>query len=523
MRTRLLSLFLLNLSAALLSVTVLALGTDDSASPPVIVVHNADAYAARFSAQDSGSVADESALEPDFFAGLGNSGYDAQHYTLDLALDLDTPALAGTATLRATATQDLTRFHLDFVGMTVESLTVDDRPAAYTRDGRELIITPAQPIPAATDFHVQVGYSGWPQPEGSAPYGQGWITRPDLANGGVQDLFVASQPAGSATWYPVNDHPADKASYDFFVTVADPLVAAANGTLIDAAPGEGPGTTRFHWRMDQPMASYLVTLHVDTLTRREDQARAESGAVAIRNYFPASFADAAEQTFAPTAAMIVHFETLWGPYPFANYGVAVADRRLPFALETQTLSTFGREIVDGTGWNGPNIIPEEVIAHELAHQWFGNSVTPLLWRDIWLNEGFASYAQILWLEHAYSPELAQQRLLGWYDIIQNPFLRMNGTAAPGNPPPEDFLNTSVYLRGAWTLHALRLEVGDDAFFKTLTAYAQRHQYGNVTTADFIAVAEATSGQDLSDLFDAWLYQDVVPDVPQMGLTGNAEE
>ncbi|HEX2623502.1 MAG TPA: M1 family aminopeptidase, partial [Phototrophicaceae bacterium] len=238
----------------------------------------------------------------------------------------------------------------------------------------------------------------------------------------------------------------------------------------------------------------------------------------IRNYFPAALADDGEVVFSHVKEMIPYFETVFGPFPFDVYGAVVADTDLSFALETQTMSLFGRDIITKqTGRRSPDGA-QGVIAHELSHQWFGDSVSLTTWEDIWLNEGFASYAQALWLEHTQGVEVRDNLLRGWYTIITDPKLVANGFAKPGKPPRNSLFNTAVYLRGGWTLHALRLKIGDEKFFETLKTYTKTYAYGNATTADFIAIAEQVSGEDLQQLFQDWLYTDAVPNVPEMGLS-----
>ena len=201
--------------------------------------------------------------------------------------------------------------------------------------------------------------------------------------------------------------------------------------------------------------------------------------------------------------MIAVFSDLFGPYPFEAYGVVVANVELGFALETQTLSLFGRDILSPFNFGTR---AEEVIAHELSHQWFGDSVTPARWQDIWLNEGFATYAEALWIEHEEGEEAFENYMRTLYAVISQPQFTAGAISMPGVPPPGDLFNTSVYLRGGWTLHALRLEVGDDAFFEILRSYYDRFKYSNVTTQDFVNVAEEVSGQNLDNLFNRWLYQ-----------------
>lgn len=432
----------------------------------------------------------------DYAPTLGNGGYDALHYTLDIDVDMDTNTLNALVTMEATATHDLSAFNLDFIGYTIEKLTVNGQPASFLRDGGELIITPTDPIAAGERFTVVTAYTGSPPMLGSS-FASGWVR---YATG----VFVASEPAGARNWYPVNDHPLDKATYTLRITVPIPYVAAANGLLLEARRTDNRVT--YVWEHVHPMASYLTSVHIAEFEVQEDVS---GSGVPIRNYFPKDYAERGQAVFADTGAMIDYFESLFGPYPFEAYGAAVANTRLGFALETQTLSLFGTNIITGDSARS-----ESIIAHELVHQWFGNSVTLSTWRDIWLNEGFASYGQILWAEHKYGREAAEDMLMSWYAQITN---LLTDRVMPGTPPQQDLFNTAVYLRGGLTLHALRLTVGDEAFFEIVRAYADRYRYGNTTTADLIALSEEISGQPLAELFEAWLYQEAVPDLPEMGL------
>ncbi len=461
-------------------------------------------------AQEPGT--DPGSMGDDYYPTLGNSGYDVLHYTLDLDVADDLETLSGVVTIEAAASTTLAVFHLDFLGFDITSLTVNGAEAQIQREGRELIITPVEAIPAGTAFTVAVAYNGIP--------GENTPTEADVAdvfsrgwNRFARGVFVASEPAGSAYWYPVNDHPLDKATYTFIITVPQPYVVAANGLLTGVA-SEGD-TTTYTWAMSDPMASYLVTVNIGDFVEQTDKT---ATGISIRNYVPAQRAEAAEATFAAQGEMIDYFETVFGPYPFDVYGVVVADTTLHFALETQSLTLFGAETLNPQSWGGQNGA-ESVIAHELSHQWFGNSVTPAAWRDIWLNEGFASYAQVLWEAHSGSPQSAEAMLRDWYGFISSPHIVASDFAMPGTPPRDNLFNSVVYVRGAWTLHALRLRVGDETFFDILRTYSAEFAYDNVTTAQFIALAERVSGQALDDLFEAWLYTRAVPSVPEMDLTG----
>ncbi|MGJ3240979.1 MAG: M1 family metallopeptidase [Anaerolineae bacterium] len=440
----------------------------------------------------SQATAGASGVGDPYFPHLGNGGYDAQHYTLDLALDFDTLILGGTVTMHARATQDLSRFNLDFAGFMIEAITVDQRPATFTREGRELIITPQQSIDEHDEFEVAVTYQGVPGrdvdlPE--LPFSRGWT----FYDGGV---YVASEPDGASLWYPVNDHPSDKATYTIIMTVPEPYIVAANGTLTDVHAEAGQRT--YTWENQHPTASYLVTVNIAQFARSDDGAVA---GVPIRNYFPEALQALGDDVFAQTADMMIDFNQWFTPYPFEAYGAVVADTNLPFALETQTLSLFGRN-----GLN-QNIGGQVTIAHELAHSWFGNHVSPATWRDIWLNEGFATYASVMWMEEAYGADVAQTVMNNWYNAVRD------SQVIIGDPGANNLFSISVYFRGAWTVYALRERVGDETFFSILRTYQQRYAHSNASIADFIAVAEEISEQDLSAFFDSWLYQPTIPPRP----------
>lgn len=453
-------------------------------------------FAGSVYAQDAVPGAD--GLGDPYFPELGNGGYDVQHYTLDLAWDEEINSIAGMVTLAITATEDLSTFNLDFLGFIIDSITLNGVDVDWERDGRELIITPPEPLLNESTFEVAVTYNGVP--------GEGVFGAYDVFAGGwtrhTKGVYVASEPNGAAMWFPANDHPLDKATFTFEITVSNNYVVAANG-LLQTITENDDETLTYRWEASDPMATYLATVNIGDFVVQT--AEGPNG-LPIRNYFPSRIAESATQAFAPTADMIAFYSEIFGPYPFEAYGVVVADTDLPFALETQTISLFGNRIAVGRS------SAETVIAHELAHQWFGNSVSLSRWKDIWLNEGFATYASLLWLEHTRGTEAFQNEVEGYYLFIANSNLATQRFAAPANPQQRDLFNAGVYVRGAVALHALRLEVGDAAFFDILRAYYDRFKYSNATTEDFIAVAEEVSGKDLAAFFDAWLYAEEVPEL-----------
>ena len=430
-------------------------------------------------AQDSGSDGLGDVLYPQ----LGNGGYDAQHYHIDLVFTPEENHIAATTTMDAIATDDLSSFNLDLYGLTVESVSVNSAAADFERIDSELVITPSESLVLDEAFSATVSYAGVPEPisDPGVPFAKlGWQQWDD-------GFFAAvSQPSGAMNWFPNNNHPSDKATYTMQITVPQDLTAAANGVLSKTIENDD-ATTTFVWQMDAPMASYLTIVAVGDYI----EVRDESGPVPLRNYFPSDTSTSVINSYGFTQQMMAWLISKLGPYPFAEYGVVIVPG-FPAALETQTLSIFGDGAADPT-----------VIMHELAHQWFGNSVALAHWKDTWLNEGFATYFIALFLE-----QIQGQRGLDLFLSNVPPNLK-----PPGDIDISQLFGPDVYFRGALTLHALRSEVGDDVFFQILRSYYAQHAHGVVTTEDFIAAAESVSGTELDELFDAWLYSDEMPDLP----------
>jgi aminopeptidase N len=438
------------------------------------------------------------------YPGFGNGGYDVEHYTLDLTVnDVEIGDLSGVTTLAAIALHDLSRFNLDFIGFTIDQITLNGQPTTFERRGQELTITPAQAMTKGEPFSIEVKYHGQPdQVESvSAPVQTGWIVH----DGGS---YVLSEPDGAASYYPVNDHPLDKATYTFSVTVPKPFEVAANGVLSETID-QGVATT-YVWDARYPMASYLSTVNIgefDLETGKSPQG------IPLRNYYPAGSTAAVRRPFAHEGEMLDFYSQTFGPYPFDVYGSLVIDAEVGTALEAQTLSLFGIDMLD------PDNVPETelTVAHELAHQWFGDSVSVADWGDIWLNEGFATYAEGLWIEHLNGAAA----LNDWVREIYRTVVDAGADSVPpGDPVASDLFNEGVYYRGALTLHALRLKIGDKAFFDLMQTYYDRFKGGQARTSDFIAVAEEVSGQDLKAFFDDWLYAAKLPAIPALRL--NAE-
>jgi aminopeptidase N len=414
--------------------------------------------------------------------GTGNGGYDVQHYDLDLRI---TPSarvtLAGTATITANATQALSRFDLDLAGLNVGQVTVGGAPATYSRSPRKLVVTPARPLPRGP-FTVRVAYSGTPRSIDDGLLGKyGWIRTGD-------GIFVGDEPDGAHTWFPGDDQPGDKATFAFRITVPRGLTAVANGELTGTVRS-GDSVT-YSWRARDPMATYLATVDVGRFKVRS--GRTPGGVPVYVAVDPSVDAGGLNALYAQTVKVTDAWAKLFGPYPFDSTGAIVDDAPVQFALETQTRPEYVAAMA---------AMPT-VVAHELSHQWFGDSVSLTRWGDIWLNEGFATYAEWIWAEREDPADTVQHQFDTRYAQRGNPDL---WSVPPATPGRAGLFGRSVYERGAMTLHALRKKVGDQRFFAILRAWTAEHRYGNATTAQFVALAQRVSGMDLHRLFQEWLY------------------
>lgn len=408
-----------------------------------------------------------------YFPSMGNSGYEVDHYDLRLSVRPRPNAVKAVATISATATQSLSAFSLDFRGLRVTSVLVDGTPAARARKGGEMTVTPAAPIASGAPFTVTVAYRGRPRPIG----GDGWIRTHD-------GTTVFSEPDGAPSWFPCNDHPSDKATYSFTVTVPRRYRAIANG-LLDSA-GRRHGSRTFSWHEPEPMATYLATVTVGHFPIKRSTV----------DGLPAWTAVAPGQGRRSRGALrklpgiVGFYSSRFGEFPFSSAGSIVVPGKSETALETQT-----RPVYLGAPF-------PEVVAHETAHQWFGDAVSVAQWQDIWLNEGFATWVTWMWQTRGADARL--RRIFHTY-YAKRPFgIRGFWKLPPGAPGPKKLFSLAVYYRGGMTLEALREKVGDAAFYATLRDWVAQHRYGNATTQQFIALAEADSGAQLDRFFNAWL-------------------
>lgn len=425
-----------------------------------------------------------------YFPLEGNGGYDVGHYDLNLAYVPATHALSGTVTVTATATQNLSRFDLDLNGMTVDAVTVNNTAATFTRSGQELKITPRAGIVSGAAFTTAVTYHGVPKTITGSPivFGAdyGWQYTPDGA-------FVGDEPNAASTWFPCNDHPLDKATFGYTVSVPVGTSVIANGDLLGHT--NSAGQSRWTWDETSPMATYLATIDIGKWTIRQGQTA--GGIPELVANDPALAGDVRKHDpFGLSGDITDYWARTFGPYPFTSTG-AIIDNvpDVGFSLETQTRPLYGFVPDPGTA------------SHELSHQWFGDSVSVASWDNIWLNEGFATFSGQLWNEHTGGESTYQWLRDVYRQVPAGDAFWNQSIAAPGR---NAMFSSAVYYRGGMTLAALRHKIGDTKFFTLLKTWTAQHRYGNATTSQFVALAEQVSGQKLATFFDVWLWQKSKP-------------
>ncbi|WBB67333.1 M1 family metallopeptidase [Micromonospora sp. WMMD812] len=431
-----------------------------------------------------------------YFPDYGNGGYDVEHYDVRLRYDPASDRLTGTTTILARATEDLSRFNLDFL-LDVESVRINGWAATATTEGvHELVVTPSRPITRGQQLTIVVRYAGVPSETLVGDY-TGWTRTDDGA-------MAVNEPESAWWWFPSNDHPLDKATFDISVSVPTGVEVISNGVQPRPPLAEAGNRTRWIWRTTSPTATYLAFLAIGEYDIVTDTAPNGQPVVNAYSTTLGELGPAARASIERTAEIVEWGSGIFGPYPFeAQGGVAGPVDGIGFALETQTRPVYG----PGFWRRGSNT---SVVVHELAHQWFGDSVSVARWQDIWLNEGFASYAEWLWSEE--QGEGTAQELFD-FTYASYPEDSEFWQVPPGDPGPGRIFDDAVYDRGAMAVHQLRLAVGDDAFFEILPAWTAEHRYGNGTIAQFQALAERISGLDLTDLFTTWLFTAGRPEVP----------
>ncbi|MFI5933828.1 M1 family metallopeptidase [Actinoplanes sp. NPDC051494] len=420
----------------------------------------------------------------------GNGGYRVAHYDLDLDYRIASNRLGGKAAITAVAEQALSRFTLDIGAFRIQDVRVDGWPVKHAHRGHKLTVRPERPIDAGDTFRVDIRYSGPPRPVSGRWGDIGWD---ELTDG----VLVASQPNGAPSWFPCNDRPGDKATYRVALTAANPYTVLVTGDLVSR--WRGAGTTRWVYERREPTAAYLMSVQIG----RYELVDLAVGGVPQRAAIPAGLRAGVAHDFGRHGEIMATLQRFFGPYPFNEYVVVVADDDLDDPVEAQGMAVFGRNHIDGLRTY------ERLAVHELAHQWFGNSLTVADWRHIWLNEGFATYAEWLWSEEC-GDRPADTLAAQWHAHLA---LHPAGITV-ANPGVARMFDPLVYKRGALTLHALRKKIGAGSFFPLIRSWITDHQHATVTTEEFKAHAQRFSREPLNDLFTTWLDTPALPPLPR---------
>ncbi len=436
----------------------------------------------------------------------GDRGFDVLTYDLDLTILPDSYSIDGRLAMTLVVlAAELDTVRLDLVDeLSCTRAGSDGRDLAFHHEADALLVAlPSTPAMGDT-LTLDLAWNGRPPRHGQMQVGLLFRSHdggtPDNPADDVPVVANVSEPWSAHSWWPCKDHPADKALVSCAITVPDSLAAVSNGTLLGSEAVE-PDLRRFRWREAYPLPTYLVCLAVSDYESWSEECL---GVELQFHVFPPDRARA-EADFAPTCAMLEFLTGLVGPYPFAGEKYAQVEIKWIGGMEHSTATGISQLLLTGDGRY------ENLILHELAHHWFGDSLTPGRWRDLWLNEGFARFCEALWVEHRQGPEayrdfmhaIGRGRHETWFV----------GDGLLGDPAPI-LPNTMVYDKGAWLLHSLRVLLGDEAFFRLLRDYAGRPDlvHGTVLRGDFQSAAETAAGRDLDALFAPWLETESVPEV-----------
>ncbi|GGY25782.1 M1 family metallopeptidase [Streptomyces djakartensis] len=434
------------------------------------------------------------------FPHLGNPGYDVAAYDLSFTYPgTNDKPLRAVTTIDAWTTADLERVNLDFAHGTVRSVEVDGEPAKFAAAGEDLVITPGKPVPDGNRMRITVRHTSDPVP----PRGRegGWVRTAD-------GLAMANQADAAHLVFPGNDHPSDKAMFTIRVTAPEGHTVVAGG--LPAGVHTSGGSTTWTYRTLHPMATELAQVSIGRSTVLH---RSGPQGLPVRDVVPTRHRKALEPWLRKTPGQIAWMESRLGRYPFETYGLLVADATTGFELETQTLSLFERQLF--TEPAHPKWYVESIMVHELAHQWFGDSVSPRTWSDLWLNEGHATWYEALYAEKQGGKSL-RDRMKSAYGASDGWRAAGGPPAAPKAPEPGNKIGIfrhNVYDGAALVLYALRQEIGATAFESLQRAWVGRHRDGNASTADFVRLAGEITGRDLAAFFQDWLYGKKTPPMP----------
>lgn len=430
-------------------------------------------------------------LEYDFRFFLSDApehNFDILHYQFDWKIDFDSRCIEGKAIVTARSlinNLDKITLHLDDT-MNVTKITQTLIPLNFIHDNDVLDINLIQLYHSDEEFKVEITYYGFPQSGLNFSYHENQPI-----------IWSLDEPVGARNWFPCYDLPSDKATAEMRITVPEDMVVASNGSLIDVIDNPD-NTATYIWQENYPIATYLISIAATNYEIFSDYYSSGSEFMEVTYFVYPEDLSQAQEDFSMTVSMIEFYSQIFGEYPFLAEKYGMAEIPGNTAMEHQTCTSYPSIIITGThkyDW---------IVAHELAHQWWGNSVTLAEWADIWLNEGFATYSDALWQENLYGFEGLKSRMSDFKNIY---FTRHTGPEHPVYNPPLGHLFCAIeYEKAACVLHMLRFVVGDDNFWKILKKYAQDYAYASASTEDFQDVCEQVYGAELEWFFDQWIYK-----------------
>ena len=416
---------------------------------------------------------------------VGQDKFDVTYYDLGLSIDAPQSRITGVVEVRGRAKESLDLLELDLAqSMIVDSVKTESGLTNFDHTGDLLAIT-ISPREPGEEFSITVYYQGLPANEGFGSFSFG-------THNSLPLVATLSEPFFARTWWPCKDHPSDKAdSADIRVTADSRLTVASNGTLIGITD-HGNGTTTTHWHESYPIATYLISLAAADYEHYADTLHYGGGAMPVDFYILSGNVESLRANNAKVVDMLAFFSSVYGEYPFIREKYGHAQFLFGGGMEHQTCASIG-------------VFHEWLLAHELAHQWWGDMITCGTWHDIWLNEGFARYSEALWLDYTNGPEAYHQYMNSLIRIDQQVYIEDTTEA-------NQIFDRVVYDKGALVLHMLRYMVGDQTFFDIIQAYAESaHKYASATTTDFQSICEQVSGRELDNFFQQWVYQPAIPD------------
>ncbi len=427
--------------------------------------------------------------------------YNSLHLDIQLFPDLNANTFDGVVVMTAEANQELTDFYYHLKDCTINLLLVNGVAAVYGYTNEMVTITPTTPIAAGAEFTVETHYSGL-------------IFNTNASGGMVKSnstntLFTFGEPYDTRRWLACFDLPFDKVTSEMRITMDTEYEILANG-LLDSITDNGDGTNTYYWINNELTSTYLLAFSAGPYVVVDDDPAGVNNTPVAYWILPQYQAEA-EYDFGRTDEMITYFEPLFGIYPFVKYDQAMAGIFGGWgAMEHQTATTFGFQLV-----NTGSRYYENIVAHELGHQWWGDLVGPRTFANIWLNEGFASYSEALWAEY-FSEEDRRDLLASFRSQFFN---HDSSTRHPIYDPPNNHMFcTTVYKKGAWIMHMLRWVVGDESFYDGLQYYAEQHGFDCASSPDFQLAMETISGMDLTSFFDEWVYGQGYPEYITTGFS-----